>query len=129
MVKFSRKFSKGFTLIEMLVVLAIVALLLTIALPRYFGALGKSKLIVLQQNLQVVRRSIDQFQSDKGRYPKTLEELVEFQYLRSMPVDPITESSRTWVLLAPPVSGKGGVYDLRSGAQGIAEDGKPYAQF
>jgi prepilin-type N-terminal cleavage/methylation domain-containing protein len=124
--------SKGFTLIEMLVVMAIVALLLTIALPRYFGALEKSRDIALQENLKVLRLSLDKFYADKGRYPQTLEELVKYKYLRAVPIDPITESSGTWVLLQPePDAGEApeGIADVRSGAQGADRDGKPYESF
>ena len=89
----------GFTLIEMLVVMAIIALLLTLASPRYFGALEKSKDVALAENLKVLRVTLDRFYADKGRYPETLEELVEQKYLRSVPVDPVTESDRSWILV------------------------------
>lgn len=116
----------GFTLIEMLVVLAIVALLLTIALPRYFGSLEKSKDVALQENLKVMRLSLDRFYSDKGRYPTSLDELVEQRYLRSVPMDPITESSKTWVLLPAPDGETEGVADIKSGAPGVDREGRTY---
>jgi general secretion pathway protein G len=118
--------SQGFTLIEMLVVLAIVALLLTIAVPRYFGSLNKSKDVALQENLRVVRISLDKFYADKGHYPETLDELVEQKYLRSVPVDPITESSQTWILVSSKDSEVKGVVDIKSGASGQTFDGKSY---
>jgi prepilin-type N-terminal cleavage/methylation domain-containing protein len=123
---------KGFTLIEMLVVMAIVALLLTIALPRYFGSLERSKDIALQENLKVLRLSLDKFYADKGRYPQTLEELVEHKYLRAVPIDPITESSSTWILLqseADAGEAPEGIADVRSGAQGTDKNGQPYESF
>ncbi len=117
---------RGFTLIEMLIVMAIVALLLTIALPRYFGALDQSKEIALSENLRVVRVTLDKFYADKGRYPASLEELVEQRYLRAVPVDPITESAATWILLPSRDPEVKGVADLKSGAAGNTRDGRPY---
>ena len=117
---------RGFTLIELLVVMAVIALLLTIALPRYFGSLEKSKVVALQENLQVLRVTLDRFYADKGRYPDMLDELVEQKYLRAVPVDPITESSRTWILvpsLDPDIQGIG---DVKSGAPGQTIDGRAY---
>lgn len=127
--KMRRKEYSGFTLIELLVVMSIIALLLTIALPRYFGALDKSKDAVLKENLQTMRITIDRYHADKGHYPDDLGELVQNQYLRAIPVDPITESSQTWLLIPAPSSGTTGIYDVRSGSSGISKDGKPYAQF
>lgn len=116
----------GFTLIEMLIVMAIVALLLTIAVPRYFGSLDKSKDVALQENLKVLRVTLDRFYADKGRYPDALDELVKHNYLRAVPVDPVTDSSRTWMLIPAADSGIGGIADVRSGAPGTANDGRPY---
>lgn len=119
----------GFTLIEMLIVLAIVALLLTISAPRYFGTLEQSKDVVLQENLTTIRRVIDTFRADKGRYPESLAELVQEKYLRSMPLDPVTQSSDSWILLPHPSSSEPGIFDLKSGATGQAHDGRMYAEF
>lgn len=116
----------GFTLIEMLIVMAIVALLLTLSVPRYFSSLEKTKVAVLKDNLSVVRKTIDQFYSDKGRYPNSMDELVDSKYLRSLPIDPITESDRTWIITNPQTGVAGGVYDIRSGAPGSDQNGKPY---
>lgn len=118
---------RGFTLIEMLVVMAIVALLLTIALPRYFGALDKAKDVALEENLRVLRVSLDKFYADKGRNPDSLEELIEHKYLRAVPVDPITESASTWVLVQSKDANVKGVVDIKSGAPGAAKDGRAYA--
>jgi general secretion pathway protein G len=123
-----RVFRRGFTLIELLVVMAVVALLLTIALPRYFQSIDVSKETVLVENLRVARDAIDKFYSDTGRYPESLEELVEKKYLRSVPYDPILESAERWVIAAPPSDLKGSVYDLRSGAPGAARNGKPFGE-
>lgn len=119
---------RGFTLIELLVVLAIIATLLTLAVPRYFQHLEHSREVVLRENLAVVRDAIDKYHSDSGAWPDTLETLVEKRYLRSRPVDPITERSDTWVITPPPGKGEG-VYDIHSGAEGSAQDGTPYADW
>jgi general secretion pathway protein G len=83
---------RGFTLIELLVVLSIIALLLTLAVPRYFHSIDTSKEAVLSENLHIVRETIDKFYGDKGRYPESLEELVSERYLRALPHDPVTGS-------------------------------------
>ena len=119
----------GFTLIEMLVVMAIIALLLTLASPRYFGALEKSRDVALAENLKVLRVTLDRFYADKGRYPETLEELVEQKYLRSVPVDPVTESDRSWILVPSQEAEVAGIVDVRSGAPGRSRDGRSYESF
>ena len=116
----------GFTLIELLVVLAVVALLLTIAMPRYFGSVEAAKESALVQTLKVTRDAIDHFYADKGRYPDSLEELVDQKYLRSMPVDPMVDSSTGWVLVPPSSEQKGLLRDIRSTAPGIGRDGKSF---
>lgn len=120
---------RGFTLIELLVVLAIVALLLTLAVPRYFPTIDKTKETILADNLRNTRDVIDQFYADRGRYPESLEQLVEKKYLRSMPIDPITESSTTWIVVPPEDATKGNVYSIKSGAPGNDKHGKPYSDW
>ena len=118
--------NRGFTLIELLVVLAIIASLLTLAVPRYFRSLDKAGEIVLAENLRQTRDVIDKFYSDTGRYPESLEQLVEKQYLRALPIDPVTESSQTWIIVPPEAGAKGRVYNIRSGAPGTGHDGKRF---
>ncbi len=120
---------RGFTLIELLVVMSIIALLLTIALPRYFGSLDKSKEVALKENLQVLRVTLDKFYADMGRYPDTLDELVEKRYLRDVPVDPITELSSSWVLVPAEDTDRQGIADVKSGAPGASKDGRAYESF
>jgi general secretion pathway protein G len=125
----SCKDTAGFTLIEILVVLAILAVLLSIAAPRYFGGVDRSKETVLRQNLFQIRDSLDKYFADTGKYPDKLDDLVAKRYLRSAPVDPITGSTTTWVVVPPQDPEKGGVYDVKSGAEGKAKDGTAYGEW
>jgi len=119
----------GFTLIELLVVMAIIATLLSIVAPRYFNSIEKAKEAVLKQDLTIMRDAIDQFHSDMGGYPITLEELVERRYLRSIPIDPMTESNTTWIVIEPVNDEEEGVYDVHSGYPGQALDGTYYEEW
>lgn len=120
---------RGFTLIELLVVLGIVALLLTLAVPRFFPSIDNAKETILADNLRNTRGVIDQYHADTGRYPESLEELVEKKYLRGLPVDPVTESTTTWIVVPPEDATRGGVYSIRSGAPGTGRNGKPFAEW
>ena len=120
--------NSGFTLIELLVVFTIIALLLTIAVPRYFGSIDKSKEAVLRENLNQMRDAISRYYADKGKYPESLETLTTDKYLRRVPLDPITESEKTWIVVAPQDPQKGGVYDVKSGAQGKTKDGRDFSE-
>ncbi len=120
------KLHRAFTLIELLVVLAIIATLLTIVVPRYFGQADKAKETLLHQNLAAMRDSIDRFRADQGRYPQSLDELVQKRYLREIPMDPVAMSRTTWAT-KPPADGSPGVYNVRSGAKGRAKDGTDYS--
>lgn len=116
----------AFTLIELLVVLAVIATLLTLAAPRYFKSVDRSKEVVLRENLSTLRDALDKYYADAGRYPDSLEDLVTKKYLRKVPVDPVTESPTTWIIVPPHGDQKGAVYDVKSGADGKAGDGTPY---
>jgi general secretion pathway protein G len=120
----------AFTLIELIVVLAIVAMLIAVAVPRYFNSIERSREAALKQNLSVMRDAIDKYYGDTARYPETLDELVIKRYLRKLPEDPVTQSSDTWVLVRPPGDGaKTGVYDVKSGASGRALDGGTFGDW
>jgi general secretion pathway protein G len=119
----------GFTLIELLVVLGIVALLLTLALPRFFPRLDSAKETILANNLRNTRAVIDQFYADTGRYPESLEQLVEKKYLPTVPVDPIADSSDGWIIVRPEDATMGGVYDIHSSAKGKGRDGTLYSNW
>lgn len=116
----------GFTLIELLVVMAVIALLLSLATPRYFGSVEKSREAVLRENLYLMRDALDKYYGDNGTYPDTLDALVSRRYLRNVPLDPITGERTTWVTVPPGDGVKGGVFDVKSGAQGKARDGSEY---
>lgn len=119
----------GFTLIELLVVMAIIATLLSLTMPRYFHSVDRSKEVALRADLNGMRDAIDKYFGDHAKYPDALEELVARKYLRNIPPDPLTGSTQTWVLVHPSGSEKGNVYDIKSGAEGVAEDGTLYADW
>jgi general secretion pathway protein G len=124
-----RKRQSAFTLIELIVVLAIIATLLTLVLPRYFSSIDRAKEAVLKENLHQVRDAIGKYYADKGKYPESLEALTTDKYLRKLPVDPITESTSTWLIVPPEGVQQGGVYDIKSGAQGKALDGSAFSDW
>lgn len=128
-IKANFSFKAGFTLVEMLVVLAILALLLTLASPKYFNSIDRAKDAALMQDLMTLRESIDKYYADNGRYPTALEDLVDKKYIRKLPIDPITESSETWLFTPPEPPLEGDIFDIHSGAQGNAKDGTPYANW
>jgi len=109
--------------------MAIIAVLLTLAVPRYFGSLDRSKEAVLREDLFQLRDAIGKYYGYKGKYPESLEALTTEKYLRKVPVDPITESAATWVVVAPEDPQKGGVYDVKSGAQGKSSDGSSFSDW
>ena len=118
---------RGFTLIELLVVMAIVATLLTIAVPRYFISIDRSREAVLKENLFQIRDAIGKYHADKGRYPDSLQTLAAEQYLRKVPIDPVTQSEMTWIVVPVPGTETAGVFDVRSGAPGKSVDGTEFA--
>src|SRR5258708_29693181 len=105
---------RGFTLLELLVVLAIVATLLTLSLPRYAQSVDVARERVLAENLRITRDALDKFYADTGRYPESLDELVERRYLRALPMDPVLEQDKAWRIVAPPPEHRGQVADIKS---------------
>ncbi|HET9702309.1 MAG TPA: prepilin-type N-terminal cleavage/methylation domain-containing protein [Burkholderiales bacterium] len=124
-----RRAASGFTLVELLVVMSIIALLLALAAPRYFKSITRAEEAVLRENLTLVRDALDKYYADTGKYPPDLEELVKKRYLRKVPEDPITGSTATWILVPPDNPEKGGVYDIHSGAPGNSLSGTPYVEW
>jgi general secretion pathway protein G len=116
----------GFTLIELLVVMAIIATLLALAAPRYIGNVDKAREATLKENLATLRDSLDKHYADTGKYPAALDDLVTRKYLRRIPLDPITDSNRTWIIVAPADPQAGKVFDVASGAPGRARDGTSF---
>lgn len=114
-------------MIELLVVMAIIATLLSLVLPRYYGSVKRAEEATLKQNLALVRDAIDKHYADSGRYPATLEDLVTKRYLRSIPLDPVTGASDSWTLVPPPSPELGRVYDIKSGSPDLAIDGSAFS--
>lgn len=123
----NRRSAGGFTLIELLVVMVIIASLLAIAVPRYFRSLDRAQEVVLAQDLAVMREAIDHFYGDQGKYPESLDAMVEARYLRSLPVDPLTKSADTWTFVYDDDPEIGGIKDVRSGAEGEDRHGIPFS--
>jgi general secretion pathway protein G len=103
--------SRGFTMIELMVVLAMIGLLLSIAVPQYIDALERGREQALAHNVAALRKAIDQFYADRGSYPDRLEELVERRYLRALPENPFTQAV-DWNTISPPSGAKGAIYDI-----------------
>lgn len=118
----------GFTVIELLVVLAAMGLLLAIAAPRYARHLDDARETVLRQDLRQMREAIDQFNADRSRPPLSIAELVSTRYLREIPPDPITQRIDTWHADVA-ADGTPGMLDVHSGAPGVGHDGTPYASW
>lgn len=132
---------RGFTLLELIIVVAIIGILATIAMPAMKDVPRRANEAVLKTNLHTLRDVIDQHYGDKGRYPASLDGLVEAGYLRKVPIDPITKSAETWLLEYeeidpdnPPAEtetedGQPGIVDVHSGAEGNSLDGTPYGEW
>ena len=130
--------ARGFTMIEMLIVVALIGIVASMALPNYRQSTKKAREAVLKQDLWIMRDVIDQFYTDKGRYPTSLEELVTEGYIRKVPMDPITQSAETWSLDTEPLAEsqqeelqeqEQGITDVHSGAPGDALDGSLYTEW
>lgn len=132
----------GFTLLELIVVVAVIGILATIAMPKMKDFPRRAAEAALKTDLRVMRDAIDQYYGDKGHYPGTLEALVEDNYLRSIPIDPITQSQETWEVQLEetsdeetpaetdlPEDGAPGIEDVFSGAEGPALDGSSYSEW
>jgi general secretion pathway protein G len=125
---------RGFTLIEMLIVIALIGIIAAVAVGQYRNAIQKAKEAVLRENLYVMRTSINNYFADKGRYPSDLYALVDDNYLRDVPIDPITQSADTWIEEFPEydagdISTEPGIVDVRSGAEGYALDGTAFSEW
>ncbi len=126
--------TNGFTLFELLAVMAILGILAAIAVPNYKRSQIKARESVLAEDLYQMRRSIDAYYADNGKYPEDLEQLVTSKYLRDVPRDPMTQQSDSWrcLLPEPAESGQlaeGGCYDINSGSDLVGLNGIPYSEW
>jgi general secretion pathway protein G len=122
----------GFTLIELVVVMAIIAILASLAVPVFTAQLKKAREAVLQEDLHVMRNAIDSYTMDKGKAPQSLDDLVQAGYLRAIPVDPMTHSSDTWATDTSDTyesvdESQTGINDVHSGSQDVGTNGKMYS--
>lgn len=125
---------RGFTLMELMIVMAIITILAGVGLAMYGNSVTRSKEAVLAEDLFQLRDSIDQYYADKRKYPASLQTLVEERYLRAVPTDPFTGSSETWqTVMSDPEPGnpsaEPGIFDVKSGADQVGLNGKPYAEW
>ena len=119
--------ARGFTLLELLFVMLIVALLAGVAGPVLFCSISRARESTLKEDLYVLRKAIDNYYADNGKYPGELAELVDKRYMRGIPADPVTERRDTWVTVrAASDRGQGGIIDVHSGSELAANDGTPY---
>jgi general secretion pathway protein G len=134
MSRLRRTRADGFTLIELMIVMAIIVILAGMATAMYVNSIQRSKEAVLKSDLFRMRDAIDQYYADKNKYPPSLEALVSEKYLRAVPVDPITNSADTWqTTMAEPEPGnataESGIFDVKSGADATAIDGTRYSDW
>lgn len=125
---------RGFSLLELIVVMAVLGILVVYALPAYQDATLRAKEAVLKEDLQAMREALEEHMTDKGNYPEALDDLVAEGYLRQIPVDPITGSADTWEVEHAPWNmveqgQPAGIWDVHSGAEGEGLNGTPYAEW
>lgn len=130
----NRKGNAGFTLIELLIVMAIIAVLATVAIPKYVGAVRLAKEAVLKEDLQVLRNAVDSYTMDKMKAPQSLDDLIQDGYLKSIPEDPMTKSTTTWVTdtsdtLSSVDQSEPGINDVHSGSTETGSDSRPYSEW
>jgi general secretion pathway protein G len=132
MMRTPRKNDAGFTLVELMIVMAIIGVLAVVAIPSYVGAIRQAREAVLKEDLHVMRSAIDSYTADKQKAPQTLQDLVTDGYLRSIPVDPMTRTAETWQTetsdaLSSVDQSDPGINDVHSGSQESGSDGQTYS--
>ena len=125
---------RGFTLVELMIVMTVVTVIISMAVPMYRKAIVRAKESVLRNNLFTIRTLIDEYTFDKQKAPQTLEDLVREGYLRQVPVDPITNSNQTWRIIQEDALSsvnqtEPGIFDVRSGADQTSLEGTPYSEW
>jgi general secretion pathway protein G len=133
MARSSKRRSRGFTLIELMIVISIILILVSVALPAYNQSIVRARESVLKQNLFTLRSVISQYTLDKQKAPQSLDDLVSAGYLKQIPSDPMTGKNDTWVpdqeentVMSIDEQDQGGIIDVHSGSSGIGSDGTPY---
>ena len=126
--------SAGFTLIELIIVMAIISILLMMAIPRFVGAIKNAREAALKEDLQTMRMAIDSYTMDKQKGPQSLDDLVQNGYLRAIPKDPMTSSTDTWVTNSSEAmysldQTEPGITDVHSGSTETGSDGQPYSSW
>lgn len=124
----------GFTLVELMIVMAIIGVLLTVAIPSYLGAVRQAREAVLREDLHTMRSAIDSYTADKQKAPTSLDDLVNEGYLRKIPVDPMTKAADTWQTSTSDAlhsldQTDPGIDDVHSGSQEQGSDGQPYSEW
>lgn len=123
---------RGFTLLELIIVLAVISILLMVSVPTYQVVIHRARETVLKRNLSLIRRQLGQFAIDQGRYPESLQELVDRGYFSELPLDPMTDSHETWQEVREEGDysvDQPGVADVKSGAMGESTEGTPYSEW
>jgi general secretion pathway protein G len=125
---------RGFTMIELMIVMAVVAILMSVAVPMYQKSLIRGKETILRQNLFSMRTVIDEYTYDKQKAPQTLDDLVQAGYLRKVPLDPMTNSDRSWKLIMEDATNtvnqsEPGIFDVRSGSEKTSLEGTAYSEW
>ena len=130
----ARRASSGFTLIELMIVMALIVVLAGIGLATHTNSQTRAREAVLKEDLFRMRDAIDQYSADRAAYPASLDDLVTGRYLRAIPVDPFTDSADTWQTImsemnAADLSAQPGIFDVKSGSDRMAMDGSQYAEW